>query len=79
MSPVALRKKYGNDLAIMGGIDKRTLAKDKKSVEAELMSKLPYVFASGSYIPFIDHTMPPDIPYDNFKYYMELKRKLLRG
>ena len=79
MNPVALRKKYGNDLTLMGGIDKRTLAKDKKSIEAELMGKLPYLFASGGYIPFVDHTMPHDIPFDNFKYYMELKRKLLEG
>ncbi len=77
MNPVALRKKYGKDLTLMGGIDKRALTKDKKSIEAELMGKLPYLFSSGGYIPFVDHTMPPDIPYDNFRYYMDLKRKLL--
>lgn len=79
MNPVALRKKYGNDLALMGGIDKRALAKDKKSIEAELTSKLPYLLSSGGYIPFIDHNIPPDIPFDNFKYYMKLKKRLLEG
>lgn len=27
-------------------------------------------------LPNVD-MIPPDIPYDNFKYYMDLKRKLL--
>jgi uroporphyrinogen decarboxylase len=77
MNPVALRKKYGKDLALMGGIDKRVLAKDKKSIEVELTSKLPYLLSSGGYIPFIDHNLPPNIPFANFEYYMELKKELL--
>lgn len=79
MNPVALRKKYGSDLALMGGIDKRVLAKDKKSIEAELRSKLPYLLSSGGYIPFVDHLIPPDIPFENFEYYMKLKKRLLQG
>jgi len=79
MNPVALRKKYGNDLALMGGIDKRVLAKDKKSIKTELESKLPYLLSSGGYIPFVDHLIPPDIPFENFEYYIELKKRLLQG
>ena len=73
----ALRKKYGKDLALMGGIDKRILAKDKKSIEVELTSKLPYLLSSGGYIPFIDHNLPPNISFANFEYYMELKKELI--
>jgi len=79
MNPVALRKKYENDLALMGGIDKRVLAKDKKSIEAELMSKFPYLLSSDGYIPFIDHNIPNDIPFENFEYYLKLKKRLLKG
>jgi len=79
MNPVALRKKYGHDLALMGGIDKRVLAKDKKSIEAELMSKLPYLLSSGGYIPFVDHNIPSDVPFENFEYYIKLKKRLLEG
>jgi len=79
MNPVALRKKYGKDLALMGGIDKRVLAKNKKSIKAELMSKLPYLLSCGGYIPFIDHNIPPDVPFKNFEYYVKLKEKLLEG
>jgi uroporphyrinogen decarboxylase len=77
MNPVAIRRKYGNRLALMGGIDKRVLARDKKRIEAELTSKLPYLLSTGGYIPFVDHNIPPDIPFANFEYYMELKKELL--
>ncbi len=66
MNPVALRQKYGSDLALMGGIDKRVLARDKKSIAAELRGKLPYLLSSGGYIPFIDHLIPPRCSFGEF-------------
>ena len=79
MDPVKLRKRYGKDLVLCGGIDKRELTKDKASIERELYSKIPYLLEQGGYIPHLDHTFPPDISYENFLYYMKLKEKLLRG
>ena len=35
-----IRKKYGRDLALCGGVDKRELAKDKKSIEKEMEIKM---------------------------------------
>jgi uroporphyrinogen decarboxylase len=62
MDAVKIRKKYWHDLALCGGVDKRELAKDKKAIE------------QGGYIPTVDHTVPPDVSYDNFMfYYMEIK------
>ena len=40
---VAMRKTYGTDLIIGGGIDKRALAKGKGEVKAEVMSKVPFL------------------------------------
>ena len=79
MDPVSLRKKYGKNLALSGGIDKRALAKDKKAIEQELMSKIPYLVEQGGYIPTIDHAVPPDISLKNFMYYLNLKNKLAEG
>jgi len=59
-------------------VDKRELAKDKAAIEAHLRSLIPIV-EDGGFIPTVDHTVPPDVPWDNFLYYMELKRKLLAG
>jgi len=32
----------------------------------------------GGYIPLIDHAIPDDVPYENYLYYLELKRKIFR-
>ena len=76
MDPVRLRKKYGRDLSLAGGIDKLELAKDKKAIEKELYAKIPPLLESGGYIPHLDHTFSPEISYENFLYYLKLKGKL---
>lgn len=78
MEPKKLRRQYGKDLALSGGIDKRELTKDKKAIEQEVMSKIPELLADGGYIPTLDHTFPPDISYENFLYYLELKAQAVR-
>ena len=77
MDPVRLRKRFGNDLALAGGIDKLELAKGRKAVEDELHAKVPPMMESGGYIPFLDHTFSPEISYENFLCYLELKAKLI--
>ena len=77
MDPVRLRQQYGRDLAFAGGIDKLELAKDRKAIDQELHAKIPPMLESGGYIPHLDHTFSPEISYDNFLYYMEVKRKLI--
>jgi len=79
MDPVRLRKKFGKDLALAGGLDKLELTKDRKAIENELNAKIPPMLESGGYLPHLDHCFPADISYDNFRYYMELKSKLIGG
>jgi len=76
MDPMAIRKEYGRDLALIGGIDKRELAKDKEAVRREVMSKVPYLLQQGGHIPLVDHAVPPDIPYENFCYFLEVLRSI---
>jgi len=77
MDPRELRRRFGRSLRLAGGIDKRELVKDKVAIERELRSKIPALLDDGGYIPHIDHAIPPDISYDNFRYYMDLKRRLI--
>ena len=79
MDIVKIHKEYRKDLAFMGGIDKRELAKDKTAIEEELRRKVIPIFKKGGYIPALDHTVPPNIPLENFLYYLELKRKIAEG
>jgi uroporphyrinogen decarboxylase len=75
MDPVALRKQYGNKIGLIGGIDKRVFARTKEEIEDEVRSKVPYLVGKGGYIPTPDHSVPPDVPYDNFQHYLSTLRE----
>lgn len=68
MDVVEVRKKYPT-LQIIGGIDKRALAKGKRTINEELEAKIPFMLKKGGYIPHVDHSIPPDVPLENFVYY----------
>jgi uroporphyrinogen decarboxylase len=76
--PLFLRRKYGKQLRLWGGVDKRELSKDKQAIENHLRTFIPLV-EEGGFIPTIDHTVPPDISLENFRYYMKRKIDLLSG
>ncbi len=78
MDPVRLRKKFGKSLRLWGGVDKREIAKGKSQIDAHL-KELSSIVEDGGFVPTIDHSVPPDISWDNFVYYMDQKRKLLEG
>jgi uroporphyrinogen decarboxylase len=79
MDVVDMRQTYGQSLFMMGGIDKRVLAEGKKAIEDEISKKIVPIVSEGGYIPTVDHLVPPDVPLENFLYYLELKRKALEG
>ncbi|MGA7304514.1 MAG: uroporphyrinogen decarboxylase family protein, partial [Rhodothermales bacterium] len=72
--PVALRKQYGKDLLMMGGFDKKILRRSKEAIEAEVLRLTPLV-VEGGYIGFCDHRVPPDVPLENYWFYLELVRE----
>ena len=75
MDVVALRKKFGKELLMVGGVDKREIAKGKDAIDAEVRRIMPLLGEKGGYIPTIDHAIPPDISFGDFKYYRGLIEK----
>jgi uroporphyrinogen decarboxylase len=73
--PNVLRK-IAPKTALMGGMDKRVIAAGKEGVEAELRRVAP-LLSQGGFIPFLDHFVPPDVPYDTYRYYVERRREML--
>jgi uroporphyrinogen decarboxylase len=76
MDVVALRREYGKDLLMTGGIDKRVLAQGQEEIDQELERVLP-VAEEGGFIPHIDHAIPHDVPYENFVYFWNRKKELM--
>ena len=73
--PIRYRREYGQDLLMMGGFDKHILARSKEEIETEVHRLTPLV-ESGGYIGFCDHLVPPDVPLDNYLYYLETARQI---
>ncbi|MBD3184765.1 hypothetical protein GF312_20960 [Candidatus Poribacteria bacterium] len=76
MDVVKVRKEYGHDLALIGGIDKRAVATGG-SVMKKAVDHIMPVVEDGGYIPEMDHSAPPDISWHNMCEYMEYLTKQL--
>lgn len=63
-------------LGIMGGLDKNALALTKKEINGEL-AKTERMLAHGGFIPSFDHHIPPNVPWENWKYAMVNLKKIL--
>jgi hypothetical protein len=57
------------DLVLLGGIDKRVLAKGPEAIDAHLEYILPAMRERGGYIPTCDHGVPEEVSCDNYAYY----------
>jgi len=60
----------------VGGIDKRALAAGPRAIDAEIARVRP-AYELGGYLPCVDHSVPPDVLWDNFRYYLDRKRELV--
>lgn len=79
MDVVKIRKQYGRDLAMMGGLDKKEIAKGGDAMRIEVDRVMPLV-EEGGYIPELDHGVPPDISFDVFCDYIGyIKKRMKRG
>lgn len=76
--PLRLRRIYGRSLRLWGGVDKRVLAQGPEAIDAHLAALRPLI-EEGGFIPTVDHTVPPDVSWSNFQYYMESKVRLLQS
>ena len=67
-----IRREYGRDLHLIGGIDVDALRHDKETIRRELYEKLPPLLEQGDFIPLADGRVRAVVPYDNYVYYRNL-------
>jgi uroporphyrinogen decarboxylase len=75
MDPIQLKKDYGNKLVLHGGIN-AVLWEDLGAIEAEMKKVVPVVKESGGYIFSSDHSVPSSVSLENFRYIVNLAKKL---
>lgn len=65
-----LRRAFGRDLRLIGGIDADALRAGKEAIQKEL-GKVPELMAQGGYIPLLDGRVRVDVPFENYVYYRQ--------
>lgn len=75
MDIVKVRHQYPQ-LQIGGGVPKAEIAKGPEAVD-RFLKPVEEVLRKGGYIPFGDHFIPPDVSWENFKYYRTRLNELI--
>jgi len=73
--PIAMRDKYGKDILLLGGVNKRSLIAGKDAIRKEMKRIEAYV-KEGGWVPHVDHRTPPDVTFENYRYYLAMKRDM---
>jgi hypothetical protein len=72
--PYPMREKYGKDVLLAGGVDKTQLIAGKEAIRNEI-KRLEKLVGMGGFIPHVDHRCPPDVTFENYLYYLDVKRE----
>jgi uroporphyrinogen decarboxylase len=73
--PVAMRRRWPG-LRMQGGFCKMRLAEGRTAIRAEFERLQPMV-REGGFVPGVDHRVQADVGYDDYRFYLKLKRDLL--
>ncbi len=70
-----LKEIYGKDIVFVGNIDVQKMSGSKEEIEEEVKSKVLIAKENGGYLYHSDHSVPPSVSFENYKYVMEMVKK----
>lgn len=71
-----LKKQYGDRLVLFGNIDIRVMSSgDRSAIEEEVRSKLEVAAPDGGYIYHSDHSVPPTVSLEDYRFTLEMVKK----
>lgn len=70
------KKLFGDKITLFGNISTEILSSTKDMIRNEIESKLRIAMEKGRYIFHSDHSIPHTVPFDNYKYAIELAKKI---
>ena len=75
MDPVHLKRTYGQDLVLHGGIN-AVLWDKLEEIQQEMERVVPVVKESGGYVFSSDHSVPDTVSLENFRQIIDLAKEL---
>ena len=74
-----LRREFGRDLRLIGGIDLDVLRLTHEAIKKEIHEKVPPLLADGGFVPLADGRVRKDVPLENYVYYRQLFAEVTKG
>ena len=76
MGLTEVKAEFGDEIALMGGIDVRAMADpDPQVIEEEIRTKVGVAKQGGGYIYHSDHSVPNNVSFDRYEHVLDLVRK----
>jgi len=75
MDPIVLRRKFGRDLLLVGGVGHTCLTAGNDAIDAEVQRLIPLV-KEGGFIPMLDDMIPPEVSFASYRHCVEALRQL---
>lgn len=72
-----LRALHGRKIVLFGNMDVRKLSGTRRDVEEEVLGKLEAVAHDSGYIFHSDHSIPPTVSLENYRYALDLVRSFV--
>jgi uroporphyrinogen-III decarboxylase len=73
-----LRRQFGSDVALIGGIDATALARDEAAVRKAVEKTVPDLLESGRYLPCLDDRPRSNMPYGKYRLYRRMLEDISR-
>lgn len=67
---------YGDKITLFGNISAEILSSTKEKIRDEIESKLTIAKKNGRYIFHSDHSIPPTVSFENYKYAINLAKEI---
>ncbi len=73
-----LRRQFGSEIALVGGIDATALARDEAAVRKAVKKTVPDLLESGRYLPCLDDRPRSTVPFAHYRLYRQLLEEISR-
>lgn len=76
MQYAELRRTFGSDMALIGGIDASALSRNESAVRRAVEETAPPLLESGHYLPCLDDRPRSNIPFVHYRLYREILQEI---
>jgi len=73
-----LRRQFGSEVALIGGIDSTALARDEAAVRKAVAQTVPGLLEGGHYLPCLDDRPRSNVPFAHYRLYRHILEEITR-